>query len=57
MFTKELKLALKKELQYIDDGIEHMELNDHAYTRCYKKLVRRKKLLNRTIKRIERMDK
>ena len=57
MFTEELKTTLKKELQYIEEGIEYMEATDTAYTRCYTKLMRRKKLIKNTIKRIERMDK
>ncbi len=57
MFTEELKTALKKELRYIEEGIEYMEATDTAYTRCYTKLVRRKKFIKHTLKRIERMDK
>lgn len=57
MFTEDFKKSLKTELASIEEGIEHMELNDHAYTRCYAKLVKRKKLLKRTLKQIERMDK
>ena len=57
MFTEELKTALKKELRYIEEGIEYMEATDTAYTRCYTKLMRRRNLINHTIKRIERMDK
>lgn len=57
MFTENLKKTLKNELAYIEEDIEHMELNDHAYTSCYAKLVKRQKFIKKTIKRIERMDK
>ena len=57
MFTEDLKKTLKRELKSIEEGIMHMELTDTAYTRCYTDLVKRKKLLKKTIKNIERMDK
>lgn len=57
MFTEDLKNALKSELKSIEEGIEYMELTDTAYTRCYTKLVKRQKLIKKTIKKMERMDK
>lgn len=57
MFTEELKNSLKKELQYIDDAIEYLEATDTTSARCYTKLLKRRKFIRHTIKRIERMDK
>ena len=57
MFTEDLKKTLKRELKSIEEGIMYMELSDTSYTRCYTDLVKRQKLLRKTIKKIERMDK
>ncbi|MBO5047419.1 MAG: hypothetical protein J6D19_03305 [Clostridia bacterium] len=57
MFTENLKKTLKNELAQIEEDIEHMELNDHAYTPCYAKLVKKQKFIKKTIKKIERMEK
>lgn len=57
MFTEDLKNALRHELKSIEEGIAYMELNDTAYTRCYTRLVKRQKLIKKTIKKMERMDK
>lgn len=47
---------LKDELRSIEEGIQYMELTDTAWSPCYTKLVRKKRVLKRTIRKLERLE-
>ena len=47
---------LKKELESINEGILLHELNDHANRREYAELKKRKRLLIRSIRKMERLS-
>lgn len=51
-----MKETLKKELDSLDEAILLMELNDHASTRAYSKLIKKRRIYRRTLKRIERVE-
>ena len=46
---------LKTHVKALDGEIEHMELNDHAYTTEYILLKKERKICIRTIKKLERV--
>ena len=48
---------LKTELRSIEEGIEHMELSDTAYHPTYAKLRKKRRIIRRTIKKLERIEK
>ncbi len=47
---------LKDELRSIEEGIQYMELSDTAWSPAYTKLVRKKRVLKRTIRKLERLE-
>ena len=49
-------LFMRRELASVEAGIEHMEALDHAYTKDYKELVYRKKLVKRIIRKLEKAE-
>ena len=52
-----MKELLKKELDSLEEAITLMEVNDHASTRAYSKLIKKRRIIRRTLKRIERIEK
>jgi hypothetical protein len=52
-----MKETLKKELDSLEEAITLMEVNDHASTRAYSKLIKKRRIIRRTLKRIERIEK
>lgn len=51
-----LMKQLKTELRMIEEGIEHMELSDTAWSRQYTKLCKQRRILKNTIKRLEKLE-
>lgn len=51
-----LMKKLKTELRVIEEGIEHMELSDTAWSREYTKLRKQRRILKSTIKRLEKLE-
>lgn len=49
-------LFMRRELASVEAALEHMELNDHSYTKDYKELVYRKKLVKRVIRKLEKAE-
>ena len=47
---------LKTELKTIEEGIEYMELSDTAWSPEYTKLCKRKRIIKKTIKKLERLE-
>ena len=47
---------LKTHVKALDGEIEHMELNDHAYTKEYILLKKERKVIVKTIKKLERIE-
>ena len=47
---------LKDELRSIEEGIEYMELSDTAWSPAYTKLCKTKRILKKTIKKLERLE-
>jgi hypothetical protein len=52
-----MKERLKQELDSLEEAITLMEVNDHASTRAYSKLIKKRRIIRRTLKRIERIEK
>lgn len=48
--------TLKKELLCIEGEMEHMELQDTAWSPAYTKLCKTRRILKKTIKRLERLE-
>lgn len=48
---------LKTELKTIEEGIEYMELSDTAWHPAYTKLCKTKRIIKKTIKKLERIEK
>ena len=46
---------MKDHLKAIDGAIEHMELSDHTYTREYVLLRKKRRILAKAIKKLERI--
>jgi hypothetical protein len=51
-----LMKKLKTELRVVEEGIEHMELSDTAWSREYTKLRKQRRILKSTIKRLEKLE-
>ena len=49
--------TLKKELRSIEEGIVYMELSDTAWSHEYTKLCKKKRILKKTIKKLEKIEK
>lgn len=47
---------LKTHVKALDGEIEHMELSDHTYTKEYILLKKKRKIIVRTIKKLERIE-
>ena len=47
---------LKNELMSVQEGIEYMELSDTAWSPAYTKLCKKKKILKKTIKKLEKLE-
>jgi hypothetical protein len=47
---------LKQELRSIEEGIEYMELSDTAWSPAYTNLCKKRKILKRTIKKLQRLE-
>ena len=47
---------LKDELMSIEEGIFYMEQSDTAWSRDYTKLRKKRKILKKTIKKLERLE-
>lgn len=47
---------LKTELQAIEEGIKYMEISDTAWHPTYTKLCKIKRIIKRTIKKLERIE-
>lgn len=48
--------TIKKEIRAIEEGIEYMELADTAWTPAYTKLRKTKRILTKTLKKLERLE-
>lgn len=48
--------GLKQMLKVLDEAIHYCEELDHAYTRYYRSLIRKRRAVARTIKVFERED-
>ena len=48
--------ALKRHLVSLDEAIEYAELSDTAYTYHYTYLVRQRKIIAKTIKKLEKLE-
>lgn len=47
---------LKEELRSVEEGIVYMELSDTAWSPAYTKLCKKKRILKKTIKRLEMLE-
>lgn len=47
---------MKNELASIEEGIEYMELSDTAWSPAYTILCKKRRILKRAIKRLERLE-
>lgn len=47
---------LRTELRAIEEGIEHMELSDTTWHPTYTKLCKMKRVIKKTIKKLERIE-
>lgn len=47
---------LKNELLSIEEGIAYLEATDMAWTKHYTALCKKKRILTKTIKKIERLE-
>ena len=47
---------LKNELASIEEGIEYMELSDTAWSPAYTILCKKRRILKRAIKHLERLE-
>lgn len=48
---------MKDELRYIEEGILYMEESDTAWSPAYTKLCKKRRILKKTIKKLERIEK
>lgn len=48
---------LKQELRSIEEGIAYMELSDTAWSPAYTNLLKKKRILKKTIKKLEKIEK
>lgn len=54
--TQTMIQKLKQHLNALDEAIEYAELTDTAYTYHYTYLVRQRKLIAKTIKKLEKLE-
>lgn len=47
---------LKDELMSIEEGIQYMELTDTAWSPAYTKLCKKRRILKKTIRKLERLE-
>lgn len=47
---------LKRELDSLDEAILHMEANDHADTKEFSKLIKKKKIIKKALRRICKLE-
>jgi hypothetical protein len=47
---------LRKELMYIEDGLYYMEQSDTAWSREYTKLCKKRRILKKAIRKLERLE-
>ena len=47
---------LKQELASIEEGIKYMELADTAWSPAYTKLCKTRRILKKTIKKLEKLE-
>ena len=47
---------LKAEVKAIEDGIEYMELSDTAWYPAYTNLCKKRRILNKTIKKLQKLE-
>lgn len=47
---------LKEELRSIEEGIEYMELSDTAWHPAYTNLCKKRRILKKTIKKLEKLE-
>lgn len=48
---------MRDELRYIEEGILYMEESDTAWSPAYTKLCKKRRILKKTIKKLERIEK
>ena len=56
MYHRKLYEHLEKELGYLEADIDYMEESDMAYTRDYTKLIKTKKIIVKTMKKLKRVE-
>jgi hypothetical protein len=47
---------LKDELMSIEEGIQYIELTDTAWSPAYTKLCKKRRILKKTIRKLERLE-
>ena len=47
---------LKQELRSIEEGIEYMELSDTAWSPAYTKLCKKRRILKKAIKKLQKLE-
>jgi hypothetical protein len=47
---------LKDELQSVQEGIEYMELSDTAWSPAYTELCKKRRILKKAIKKLEKLE-
>ena len=47
---------MKDELRSIEEGIHYAEINDDVWSASYTRLLKKRRILKKTIKRLERLE-
>ena len=47
---------IKNELMFLEEGIEFMEKADTAWTPAYTKLCKKRRILKKTLRKLERLE-
>ena len=47
---------IKTELMFLEEGIEYMEKADTAWTPMYTKLCKKRRILKKTLRKLERLE-
>lgn len=47
---------LKNELASIEEGIHYAEINDDVWSASYTRLLKKRRILKKTIKKLERLE-
>lgn len=47
---------IKNELMFLEEGIEYMEKADTAWTPMYTKLCKKRRILKKTLRKLERLE-